>query len=258
MISPQSIYDSPRLAAGYAFDRPAVHPQIIQAIGLHLHLSTRVARALDIGCGAGLSTVALEPLAEDIVGIEPAPAMLQHHRVVALHARFVVGQAERLPFPAATFDLMTAAGSVNYVDLDRFLPEVARVLTPTGVLVIYDFSAGRRFRDNTQLEAWYCSFEHHYPSSPGYALDVRGLAYDRAGLCLDGYEEMVVAVPMHVDAYLAYILSETRIERAIAQGVSEAAIRDWCQATVSRVFGNEVQDVLFGAYVAYVRRDGKN
>jgi SAM-dependent methyltransferase len=107
----RSIYDSPRLAAQYAHDRPPVHPPIIRAIGEHLRLGARVGRALDIGCGAGLSTAALEPLAEAIVGIEPVRTMLTHRRAVAPHALFLVGQAETLPFSVEAFGLLTAAGS---------------------------------------------------------------------------------------------------------------------------------------------------
>ncbi len=74
--------------------------------------------------------------------------MLAYSHAVAPKARFLVGQAERLPVASCTFDLITAAGSVNYANLDLFFPEVERVLTETGVLVIYDFSAGRRFADD--------------------------------------------------------------------------------------------------------------
>lgn len=108
-----SIYDSPRLAAGYAYGRPPVHGCIIQEIEMYLGMTSRVGRALDVGCGAGLSTAVLQPLAETVLGLEPVAAMLAHSRVVAPHALFLVGQAERLPFPAGTFDLVTAAGSLE-------------------------------------------------------------------------------------------------------------------------------------------------
>jgi SAM-dependent methyltransferase len=142
----ESIYDSPRLAAGYAYDRPAVHGRIIEAAREHLHITSRLGRALDVGCGAGLSTAALEPLAKTVIGLEPVHAMLAHSRVVAPHALFVVGRAERLPFSAGAFDL-----------------------------IAYDFSAGRHVREGPQLDEWFTIFARRYPSSPGYELDVKAL-----------------------------------------------------------------------------------
>jgi SAM-dependent methyltransferase len=251
-----SLYDSSRLAAAYARDRPPVHPRIVQRIGEHLHVTeaTRLRLALDVGCGAGLSTAALEPLAKTVVGLEPVLTMLDHRRAVAPRALFLLGQAEHLPFLPQAFDLVTAAGSLNYADLDLFLPEAARVLAPGGVLTIYDFSAGRRLRGSQLLGEWYSAFERRYPAPLGYSLDVKGLAYGRSGLRLDGYEELEVAVPMTAGSYLSYALSETSVELAISRGVPEAAIRDWCGSTLGEIFGHASRDVLFDAYLALVRR----
>jgi ubiquinone/menaquinone biosynthesis C-methylase UbiE len=82
-----------------------------------------------VGCGAGLSTAALVPLARQVIGLEPVSAMLVHRQAVAPHSRFVIGQAERLPFAVRSFDLVAAGGSLNYADLPSALAEVARVLT---------------------------------------------------------------------------------------------------------------------------------
>jgi SAM-dependent methyltransferase len=250
------IYDSPRLAAGYAYRRPPVHCHIIQRIAVCVGITTRVRRGLDIGCGAGLSTAALEALADTVVGLDPVPAMLAHRRVVAPRALFVVGQAERLPFPAATFDLLTAAGSLNYADLALFLPEAARVLRPAGILAIYDFSAGRRLQDSTVLDDWYAAFERRYPSPPGYDFDPRQLAYAPCGLQLDAYEEIEVAVGMTFRSYLQYAMTETNVELAISCGAPDAEIADWCGRTLGKIFADEPRDVLFDAYVACVRRTG--
>jgi ubiquinone/menaquinone biosynthesis C-methylase UbiE len=43
-----------------------------------------------------------------------------------------VYDSERLPFPAGMFDLVTAAGSLNYADVPAALTEIARVLARTG------------------------------------------------------------------------------------------------------------------------------
>jgi len=252
-VAAGGIYESARMAAGYAFSRPPVHPHIIERIREDLHIERPLARGLDIGCGAGLSTAALAPLARCVAGLEPAVAMLAHRRAVAPRASFVAAQAERMPFAAGSFDIVTAAGSLNYVDLELFLPDLARVLTASGVMVIYDFSAARRLRENGALDAWYTEFERRYPPKPGYEMDVRGLGYGRAGLRLEAVEPFEVAVPMTISQYVPYAMSETGVELAVARGVPEAEIRNWCEATLADVLGDEPRDVLFDAYVAYVR-----
>lgn len=249
-----SIYDSRRLATAYAFHRPPVHRGIIAALGKHVQFTQRPLRALDIGCGAGLSTAALEPLAEFVVGLEPVEAMLMHRRSVAANAGFVVGRAEQLPFAEQSFDLMTAAGALNYADLNRFFPEAARVLKPDDVLVIYDFSEGRRLRDDARLEHWYAEFKRRWTSPEGYALDVQRLSYQTYGLRLTVYQPLEVAVPMTPESYLLYVMSETNVEQAVARGESEDAIREWCQATLAEIFNDNPREVLFDAYFACVGR----
>jgi SAM-dependent methyltransferase len=242
------------MAAGYAFSRPPVHPRIIERIVRDRTITGRVARALDVGCGAGLSTAALAPVARVAVGLEPMAGMLAYRRQVAPQARFVVARAEQMPFAAGSFDLVTAAGSLNYVDLDAFLPELARVLAGSGLMVVYDFSAARRLRGSDALERWYEAFELRYPPKAGYAMDVRAIGFERAGLRLDAFEPFEVAVPMTIGQYVRYALSETGVELAVARGVGEAGITSWCESTLAGILDAAPRDILFDAYVAYVTR----
>jgi SAM-dependent methyltransferase len=256
MLPSGDIYNSERVAAAYAFARPPVHPLVVRRMAGHATFERRpVSRALDVGCGAGRSTAALASVARSVVGIEPAAPMLVHHRAVAPRASFVVGRAEALPFPPGSFDLVTAAGSLNYTDAGRSLAEIARVLVRGGALVIYDFSSGRRSSRAPSLESWFSAFEHRYPFPSGYAMDVERLPYDRAGLRLAGYEPFEIAVPLTFEAYLAYVLSEANVERAIVSGVPEPDIAAWCRETLARVFGAASLPVLFNGYIAYVAAD---
>lgn len=244
----KSVYDSERLAACYAFDRPPAHEQILRSA----RLARRAGRALDIGCGAGLSTAALAPLAGQVIGLEPVAAMLAHRRTVAPHASFVIGQAERLPFPAGSFDLVTAAGSLNYADLPLALAETARVLTSDGTFLLYDFSAGRRAASGTGLADWYARFERRFPPPPGWQpLDVRELPLARYGLRLLDFTDVEARLPMTFDAYLRYALSEVNVDSAIARGTYSAEeAGDWCRATLEPVFAGGAVTVLIPGYVA--------
>jgi len=243
-----SVYDSERLATAYAFDRPSVHDQFVRSAGL----SQQANRALDVGCGAGLSTAALLPLARCVVGLEPVPAMLAHRRAVAPRARFVIAGAERLPFADDSFDLVAAAGSLNYADPPSAFGEIARVLTPDGTFLLYDFSPPRRSVSGGDLERWFASFEERFPWPPGWEpLDVRELPLTGYGLRLVRYADVEARLTMTFDAYLRYMLSETNAEHAIATGAYTAEqVRDWCRETLEAVFaGDEVTAVIPG-YVA--------
>ncbi|MEO3868776.1 methyltransferase domain-containing protein [Nonomuraea sp. B12E4] len=242
-----SVYDSERLAASYAFDRPPVHQQILKSV----RLKRPVGRALDVGCGAGVSTAALAPLTEQVIGLEPVPAMLVHRRSVAPSARFVVGTAEGLPFPGASFDLVAAAGSLNYTDLASALAEVARVLTPDGVFLLYDFSQ-RHSLTGDALATWFEAFQQRFPSSSGWRpLVVPELCLAGTGLRLLDCTDVEIPVPMTFDDYLRYVLGEVRVDSAIARGDDSAEqARDWCRRTLAEVFRSGEMTVVFRGYLA--------
>ena len=243
-----SVYDSERLAAAYARDRPPIHEQILGAA----RLGRRADRALDIGCGAGLSTAALAPLARLAIGLEPVSTMLTHRRTVASHASFVTGRAERLPFAAGSFDLVTAAGSLNYADLPSALAEIARVLTRDGTFLLYDFSTGRRSVSGDELADWFDSFERRYPWPPGWTpLDVREMPPAAHGLRLIDYTDLEIGLPLDLDAYLRYMLSEVNVDDAIARGACTAEqARDWCLETLKPVFADGELTVVIPGYIA--------
>jgi SAM-dependent methyltransferase len=247
-----SVYDSERLAAAYAVDRPPVHEHILRSA----RLARRAERALDVGCGAGLSTAALATLARRVVGLEPVAAMLAHWRAVAPQARFVIGRAERLPFAAGSFDLVTAAGSLNYADVPSALAEIARVLTPDGTFLLYDFSTGQRSASGTELERWFASFEQRFPWPPGWQpLDVHELPLAGYGLQLLDVTAVETRLPMDLDAYLRYMLSETNVEDAIASGACRPdEARDWCRTTLEALFADGPLTVVIPGHVATLAR----
>ena len=125
-------------------------------------------RILDVGCGTGylLGRLAVRaPQAQVLAGIDAAPAMIEVARAGDDDGRlrFVAGTAERLPWPAATFDLVVSTTSFDHwADQRAGLAECARVLAPGGCLVLADlFSplllptllAGRRGKARTRGRA---------------------------------------------------------------------------------------------------------
>ena len=99
-------------------------------------------RVLDLGTGTGRAAFILArryPDAE-VVGADLAAEMLADARdrtppELADRVRFEEADAERLPYPEASFDLVSLANMIPFFD------ELARVTAPGGT-VVFSFSAG--------------------------------------------------------------------------------------------------------------------
>jgi len=115
-----------------------------QTIEIALALNPAPRRVLDIGCGTGhllRELAARLPGAEALVGIDPAPGMIEAARRAAFDSRvaFDSGVAERLPFADGSFDLVVTTTSFDHwTDQRAGLVESARVLVGGGQFVLAD------------------------------------------------------------------------------------------------------------------------
>jgi arsenite methyltransferase len=104
-------------------------------------------RVLDLGSGAGTdSLVAAQMVGADgrVTGIDMTAPMLAKARAAATemgvaNVEFVEGEAERLPFADASFDVVVSNGVIDLVpDKDAVFAELYRVLAPGGRMQIAD------------------------------------------------------------------------------------------------------------------------
>jgi SAM-dependent methyltransferase len=215
-------------------------------------LTRPVARALDVGCGAGLSTVPLTLFADSCIGFDPFEPMVRQAMRTAPAASFLQAAAEHLPFRDESFDLITAAGSLNYADLERFFPQAARMLTREGVLVIYDFSQGRTFADSTALGTWFDEFVSRYPRPRGgeVAISPESLPEQAKPFRVEGHEYFALPLPMSFETYIHYVMTETNVANA---AVPATEVRRWCSETLADVFNGTPRHVIFNGYLAWLR-----
>ncbi|HVH99108.1 MAG TPA: methyltransferase domain-containing protein [Enhygromyxa sp.] len=100
---------------------------------------------LDVGCGAahwGLTVLGLMPADATLTGVDAEPSFLERaqarasKRGQAERCRFVSGRAEALPFPDASFDVVTCQTVLIHVaDASVVIAELTRVLRPGGILI---------------------------------------------------------------------------------------------------------------------------
>jgi ubiquinone/menaquinone biosynthesis C-methylase UbiE len=106
-------------------------------------------RVLDVAAGTGASLVPAAQRVGDagsVVGLDLAPGMVDRlrERIARLgieNAEALVGDAESLPFPDATFDaVLCCFGLFFFPDTDRALGEIKRVLRRGGRLALSTFT----------------------------------------------------------------------------------------------------------------------
>jgi SAM-dependent methyltransferase len=104
-------------------------------------------RVLDLGSGAGTdSLVAAQMVGEQgsVTGIDMTPEMLSKARTAAAemnaaNVEFVESEAERLPFPDESFDVVISNGVIDLIpDKDAVFAELFRVLVPGGRMQLAD------------------------------------------------------------------------------------------------------------------------
>ena len=95
---------------------------------------------LDVGCGAGALALALAPHVADVVGVDRVPELLELARERApANATFVEGDAERLTFDDASFDLAGTLRTLHHVPRPELvLAELTRVTRRGGRVLVID------------------------------------------------------------------------------------------------------------------------
>jgi demethylmenaquinone methyltransferase/2-methoxy-6-polyprenyl-1,4-benzoquinol methylase len=107
------------------------------------------ARALDLATGTGDIAFQIARRGARVVGLDVTPRMIELANAKtsstesdpAARPRFLVGDMLALPFPAASFDLVTMGyGLRNVPDLTGAVDEIVRVLKPGGQALSLDFN----------------------------------------------------------------------------------------------------------------------
>lgn len=117
-------------AAAYAKHRP----DYAQAAVRWTLAPTPGPRVLDLGAGTGKLTATLVAAGADVVAVEPDPAMLAELRGALPAVRALSGSAESIPLPDGSVDAVVAGHAMHWFDMAVAGPEIARVLTPSGIL----------------------------------------------------------------------------------------------------------------------------
>ncbi len=178
---------------------------------------------LDVGAGTGRYTRLLAGLLADRASIlaldRSQPMLLVHEDGRPGERATACAEAERLPIAANCVDFVVTFNAVHHFDLDRFVQEAARVLTPSGHLFVYTRTPeqnaqsiwGRAFPDFTSRE-----HRLHDEATLRHALRPLGTVYTTSFSFPRRSTPVRLAERVRCRAYSTFILYEPdELERAL-------------------------------------------
>ncbi len=247
-------FSSSSVASGYAKHRPYFHPIVVNRIRECLHLESKISCALDVGCGAGLSTIALLPLAEKVVGIDSSAEMVEA-AIPNEHVRYLTCPAEKLAFPSASFQIVTVCGALNWINRAEFFPAARRVLGSEGWVVIYDNVFRGTMQGHSGFGAWYAEqFLSRYPKPPRDERPITTAECSEFGFSFAHSEVYTNEVSYSLGQFVEYLLTLTNLSVPLAQSLeTEASAREWLRGGLGRFFNGEPKTLEYGGYIWYLQ-----
>jgi SAM-dependent methyltransferase len=124
-----------RNASEYARARPSFPAEALDWLAAEAALEPG-APVIELGAGTGLLTRDLLARGLEVTAVEPLAEMREELARAIPDLRVVDAVAEELPLPDVSAAAVVAANSLHWFHLDRALPEIHRVLTPGGAMLL--------------------------------------------------------------------------------------------------------------------------
>jgi SAM-dependent methyltransferase len=247
-------FDTCQIAKGYAENRPYFHPRVIERIKSYLNLSRNLTMALDVGCGAGLSTIALLEIADRVVGVDASQTMIRS-AIQKEGVEYFNYPAEYLPFKKQ-FELITLSGSLNWVDRASFFSEARKVITDEGFVVIYDNDIIGVMEEDNLFEKWYRSaYLEKFPRPPRDESPILEKEAAGYGFNLEFSENYTNQIQFKMNDFLKYLFTQSNITSALDKKLEAAEnIKKWLSSSLSPFFNSQKKSIRFGGYIWYLKK----
>ncbi|RWS17009.1 putative methyltransferase-like protein [Dinothrombium tinctorium] len=108
--------------------------------------------AIDVGAGTGQCTRLLQPYFEKIIGFDVSEAQVNEANKgnSFLNVHYAISEAESLPLPDDSVDLLTACQCLHWFDMQAFFKEAQRVLKTDGVLAVIGHDVPKLYSTDKQ------------------------------------------------------------------------------------------------------------
>lgn len=243
-------FDSQRIAEGYG-KRPWLHKQVMEQIKKDCGITDIFKNGLDVGCGAGLSTKALRLICEQVTGTDISPEMINvcKHLYKDKTYHFYVAKAEETILPAKKYDIMTAAGVINWVDREKFLSNASQVIKENGIMIIYDFWITDCMSGNAEYTEWYQKqYLQKFPKPPRNE-DIWKQESLSHGFVMEKQISYEMEYAFELVDFIEFMMIQSNVNAKIENGAfTEQDVRLWMKRTLHNIFKSRTQTLIFSGY----------
>lgn len=251
-------FDHPAAARRYAIGRPYFHPLVMEKIQRFTG-QARFNTGIDVCCGTGQSTRALRDIADFVVGADSSSAMLE--QAPALEGvEYRLCSAESIDAKAETFDIMTVALALHWLQRDAFLAEAQRVLKEDGWLVIHNNGFKGEMKGNPEYAFWNQNrYLARYPSPPRDRQPLEAESAQTHGFTLMGEDSYENEVEMSAESLANYLSTQSNMIAAIESGSEgEQAAISWLKGELAKLFRLPKEVLLFKGSITYLRKSRRD
>lgn len=254
----EKFFDYKRIAEGYLKDRPWLHGQVMERAKIKFGLEDALENGLDIGCGAGLSTKALRLLCKNVLGTDISQEMILAAQSFYQEPgySFQACKAEELKAEPKSFDIVTAAGVMNWVDETVFLPLLFKMLKPQGIFLIYDFWISDRMKGNAAYTEWFHDqYLRMFPKPKRKEekwTEEMVAPYDFHILEQEEYE---MDCPMSLEQFIRFMLLQSNVVAQVEEKHKDLnAVKHWFEETLTPIWHQKTEVLCFDGYSWYIGR----
>jgi SAM-dependent methyltransferase len=178
-----------QMAQLYARARGAPPPALFDAVAVFVPPPADV---LEIGCGPGNASLPLLERGFRIHAVELGEnlAAFARERLAAFPFTVDVGKFEDASLEDASVDLVVCSSAFHWLDRERALRQVVKVLKPGGALALIWGSPRRTAEDDRVDEAIQAAYRGHAPGISRQSVDRLGSKIDEIGLAVQGTPEL--------------------------------------------------------------------
>ena len=251
------LFDDKRIAEGYAKDRPWLHPLVMEQIKNDCCIKEKFKNGLDVGCGAGLSTKALKLICEKVTGTDISEEMITVCKRLYTEPdyRFYTAKAEETKIPEKQYDIVTAAGVINWVDREKFLQNMSQVMVKDGYLIIYDFWISDKMVENEEYTKWWHKIYLPAFPKPQRKEDIWSQKDMFPGFSMKKQITYQMQYEFDKEAFIRFMMIQSNVNTQIESGhrtVEE--VQSFMEQTLTPVFHGERKTLIFEGYNWYITR----